>query len=150
MLLLNLGGPLVTSQAAWYPLLPHAGGVSPEKLVSPGRLRSRRRTRPSSAALGPLFLHPSGSPEGVPASLFKLDRPRSTRPPTDPAPRSTSAPGSGEVEGLATAVATTPSVIEEVVEALDVRLVEEADLPDISALLADVRNQMSMIHLCML
>lgn len=139
-MLLNLGGPLVASHAAIYPLLPHAGSVSPERLMSPGRLRSRRRTRPGSA-LGPRFLHPSGIfPDGVPSSLFKL-QPRSTTT-TSPAPRPPSPPGgSGEVEELATAVAITPTVAEEVMEAFDVRLAEEADLPDISALLADVRSK---------
>ena len=138
-MLLNFGGPLVASHAAIYPLLPHVGSVSPERLVSPGRIRSRRRTRPGSAVLGPRFLHPSGSfPDGVPSSLFKL-QPRST--PTASPPRSPPPPsGSSEVEESATAVATTPSVVEEAMEALDVRLAEEADLPDISALLADVRT----------
>lgn len=137
-MLLNLGGSLVSSNAALYPLLPHAVSVSPERLVYSGRLRNRRRTRPSSAALGPRFLHPSGSfPDGVPSSLFTL-QPRAT-PTTYPAPRPPSPSGSTEVES-ATAVATKPSVVEEVMEALDVRLVEETDLPDVSALLSEVRK----------
>lgn len=133
-MLLNLGGPLVSSHAAMYPLLPHVCSASPERLVSSGR------TRPNS--VGPRFLHPTGTiPDGVHSSFFKL-QPRAT-PTTHPAPRSPSSPGSSEVgeSATTTAVATTPSVAEEVAEALDVKLVEETDLPDISALLAEVRIQ---------
>lgn len=153
-MLLNLVGPLASSHAVFYPLLPHVGGrLSPPRLAptslnlitaNAAKLsRGRRRTGPNSALSGPRFLHPRGSfPEGVPSSLFTLQPPTSFTPTEYP---SKTGGGSSSVaaDGTVTAVAAPPtsSAVEDVTEALDVRLVEESDLPDISALLAEVREQ---------
>jgi len=121
--------------AVLYPSLPHAVSLAvstPESCTGPlsnnsmnSMTRSRRPTRPSSGAL---FLHPSGSlPAGVSSSLFTL-KPRAT-PKTYPVQPSPSDGGSGGGGGG------------EVAAALDVRLVEETDLAEISALLAEVRGQ---------
>ena len=85
--------------------------------------------RPASGAL---FLHPSGSfPEGVSSSLFKL-QPRAT-PTTYPQQSSPSGAGADAGTGGGEVAVTAPA-------ALDVRLVEETDLAEISALLAEVRK----------
>lgn len=153
-MILNLGGPLVSSHAALYPLLPHVGGsLLPPRLALSAGLHlnaqhhssvsigsRRRRTRSNSASSGPRLLHPSGSlPEGVPSSLFKLQPPTPDTPKEYP-PQTATGGGSGvPADGTVTAV-TLPAV-EEATNALDVRLVEETDLPDISALLAEVRKR---------
>lgn len=169
-MLLNLAGPLVSSHATLYPSMTHIGGsLSPPRLAfqtnvglttavslthvtqyqssstavnSSSSIHSRRRrARPNSASSGPLFLHPSGSfPEGVAPPLFTLQPPPSGTSTEFSSQSGGSSSGVG-ADGTLTAVAAPPTAVEEVTEALDVRLVEETDLPDISALLAEVRER---------
>lgn len=141
-MLLNLGGPLVSSHAALYPLLPHARSLPQPMLASSAGLKltqqqsiisssisSRRRTRPSSASSGPRSLHPSGGgPEGVPSSLFKF-QPRGTPKKYQQQP-SSGGGGSDGGDGTATTVEREGP--------LYAGLIEESDLPDVSALLVGV------------
>lgn len=141
----NLGAALISSHAALGPLppgvwtLPVSTAVSSPFCLSHDSITrrsssSRRRTRPNSAA-GPTLLHPSGSgPEGVPSSLFKF-QPRTT-------PKKY--PNAGGA-GRAT-VASTPAITEQ--DALYAGLVEDSDLPDVSALLVDVRPGGTNVFYC--
>lgn len=135
-MLLNLGGPLISSHVALYPL-PPGGWALPASTVPSSSCLShdstatrnssssrRRRTRPNSAA-GPTLLHRSGSgPEGVPSSLFKF-QPRAT---PKKYPEQPKAGGGGRT--VATAISER--------DALYAGLVEDSDLPDVSALLVEV------------
>ncbi|CAM9941676.1 unnamed protein product [Ectocarpus sp. 13 AM-2016] len=162
-MLLNLGGPLLaSSHAALYTSVPSYGRLPPgvesaarmnaitqqslgssSSSNSSGSIR-RRRHRPSSASSGPRLLHPSGSgPEGVPSSLFTFQPPRATRieRPTEVAPGASEGGHNGGSEdgaGQSAAAVITKAVASANEEALHVRLVEESDLPDVSALLAEV------------
>ncbi|CAM9196502.1 unnamed protein product [Ectocarpus sp. 6 AP-2014] len=166
-MLLNLGGPLLaSSHAALYASVPSYGRLSPGvesaarmNAITQQRLGSssssssissssgsirRRRHRPSSASSGPRLLHPSGSgPEGVPSSLFTFQPPRATpiERPTEVAPGASEGGhngGSDDGAGQSAAAVITKAVASADEEALHVRLVEESDLPDVSALLAEV------------
>lgn len=139
-MLLDLGGPLVSSHAALHPLLPHTDGLSPPRLPFSDdqhskSSRSRRRRRPNSVALGPRLLHPNGGgPEGVPSSLFTF-KPRA-------APKYTSQqePSGGSIDAAAAADNATGTAAVGKDGVLYAGLMEESDLPDISALLVEVRT----------
>lgn len=128
---------MVSSRAVLHPLLPHAVSVSPSghlNIITQQHSRGRRRTRPNPAALGPRLLHPNGSgPEGVPSSLFTF-KPRAT-PKKYP---SQQAPSGGGIDA-ADSTTNTATVGKEGV--LYAGLMEESDLPDISALLVEARNK---------
>lgn len=155
-MLSNLGGPLVSSHTALYPLLPHIGNLPPPRLASSSDaggpkftherglissgISSRRRTRPSSESVGPLTLHPrGGGPEGVPSALFKF-QPRATSPSKYRQQQSSSGEGGGggvggsDGGGSGSAATTIDSD-----GPLHAGLMEESDLPDVSALLVEVR-----------
>ena len=148
-MLLNLGGPLVSSHAVLYPLQTHTSSRTPPALACSGRLHliahdqhnncsgiggvgsigtSRRRTRPHTAS-GPRLLHPRGSDlEGVPSSLFTF------RPKGAPKTQQDGAPmGNDNTAGAATTTVGGDGD-------LYAGLMEESDLPDISALLVEARN----------
>lgn len=139
-MLLNLGGTLVSSHAAFYPLLPHGNLLLPRLapfsglnltqhrgIMSSG-ISSRRRMRSNSAPSGPRSLHPSGSgPEGVPSTLFKF-QPRSTK-------QYRQEPSSGGGSGDGSAATTIESE-----GSLHAGLIDESDLPEVSALLVRVRS----------
>ncbi|CAM9176858.1 unnamed protein product [Pylaiella littoralis] len=140
-MLLNLGGTLVSSHAAFYPLLPHGNLLLPRLapfsglnltqhrgIMSSG-ISSRRRMRSNSASSGPRSLHPSGSgPEGVPSTLFKF-QPRSTK-------QYRQKPSSGGGSGDGSAATTIESE-----GSLHAGLIDESDLPQVSALLVRVFEQ---------
>ncbi|CAM9805063.1 unnamed protein product, partial [Ectocarpus fasciculatus] len=162
-MLLNVGGPLLaSSHAALFASVPSYGRLPPgvesaarmnafpqqrlgsSSSSSSGSIR-RRRHRPRSASSGPRLLHPSGSgPEGVPSSLFTFQPPRATpiEHPTEVAPGASEGGHDGGSEDgggqSAAAAVITKAVASADEEALHVRLVEESDLPDVSALLAEV------------
>ncbi|CAM9614408.1 unnamed protein product [Ectocarpus sp. 8 AP-2014] len=165
-MLLNLGGPLLASPHAALYASVHSYGRLPPGVESAARMNAitqqrlgsssssssssssgsirRRRHRPSSASSGPRLLHPSGSgPEGVPSSLFTFQPPRATpiERPTEVAPGASEGGHNGGGEdgaGQSAAAVITKAVVSADEEALHVRLVEESDLPDVSALLAEV------------
>lgn len=133
---MNLGGPLVSSHAALHPLLPSVGSLHQPSLSSIAEQHSSRFNNAGGASkrrrIRPRLLHPNGSgPEGVPSSLFTF------QPPTG-----------GEEGGTAAAAVTSTATISAVAdetEALQARLVEESDLPEVSALLAEVRKACQQI-----
>lgn len=148
-MLLNLGGPLASSHAALYPLLPHIGNLPHPRLafsagqnltqqrgtISTG-ISSRRRTRPNSSSSGPRPLHPRGSgPEGVPSALFKF-QPTATTPNKYRHQPSPSGGGGGNDGGDGSAATSTTIESE---GPLHAGLIDESDLPDVSALLVAVR-----------
>lgn len=151
-MLSSFGGSLIPSHVALYTLVPHLG-ILPRPKSSPCtgfHLRqqhrahttfgSRRRSRRSSASAGPRLLHPNGSgPEGVPSSLFKF-QPRVTHKDHPQQQESPSADGNGggnDGDGTATSGHGSGGT-------LDAGLIEEADLPDVSALLVEVRSESSL------
>ncbi len=143
---LNIGGPLASSHVTLYPLQTHASSrTQPTLACCSGRLHlmhdqhsgmgssgsgsmgsvgiNRRRTRQHTAS-GPRLLHPSGNgPEGVPSSLFTF-RPKDTAKKQEEDMHM----GNDNADATSTMVRGGD---------LYAGLMEESDLPDISALLVE-------------
>ncbi|CAM9859080.1 unnamed protein product [Ectocarpus sp. 4 AP-2014] len=134
-MLLTVGGPLASAHAALHPLLPSAGTLNPlrqhtgtSSITATGDCTRRQHTRPNSASVGPRLLHPRGSgPDGVPSSLFTF-QPRTT-PKKYPQDRK-------RAGGDFASTSSAPVAGEENV--LRAGLMDESDLPDVSALLVEV------------
>lgn len=133
-MLLTVGGPLVSAHAALHPLLPSVGNLNPLRQqtgtssITAVDCTRRQQTRPNSASSGPRLLHPRGNgPDGVPSSLFTF-QPRTT---PKKYPQKKKRAGGDSVSTSSAPVAGEDSV-------LRAGLMDESDLPDVSALLVEV------------